>query len=330
MPDRENLAMKAVKSADLQPPGDHRVAGIHLPELMAADHAVLADHEPVQCFCVELCPTVGHISTQNGHAVDARRGGDETRTVLPRSLPNLSLDPPVTEAVPGSARTRLEGVSDEATPTPVEELDDELATEAEAPDDLDSEALERRSLALGQVVKFGDPVLKSAASPVTEFDDELAEEADRMIELMRDAIGVGLAATQLGKLRRMLVFQVGSEAEPTVLVNPEIEWRSDDLVTAEEGCLSLPGVVVDVERPLYVRARAQDVRGDPLMIEASGLEARVIQHEVDHLDGVLMLDRTEKEQRKGALRALREGGTYAPERPGEDDEGAEESVSPQE
>ena len=75
MPDRENLAMKAVKSADLQPPGDHRVAGTHLPELMAADHAVLADHEPVQCFCVELCPTVGHISTQNGHAVDARRGG---------------------------------------------------------------------------------------------------------------------------------------------------------------------------------------------------------------------------------------------------------------
>jgi len=142
---------------------------------------------------------------------------------------------------------------------------------------------------------------------------------------MRDAIGVGLAATQLGKLRRMLVFQVGSEAEPTVLVNPEIEWRSDDLVTAEEGCLSLPGVVVDVERPLHVRARAQDVRGEPLTIEASGLEARVIQHETDHLDGVLMLDRTEKEQRKGALRALREGGTYAPERPEQDGEGAEET-----
>jgi peptide deformylase len=213
-------------------------------------------------------------------------------------------------------------MADEATPTPVEELDDELATEAEEPEGLDSEALERRSEALAQVVKFGDPVLKSAASRVTEFDDELAEEAERMIELMRDAIGVGLAATQLGKLRRMLVFQVGSEAEPTVLVNPEIEWRSDDeLVTAEEGCLSLPGVVVDVERPLHVRARAVDVHGEPLTIEASGLEARVIQHEVDHLDGVLMLDRTQKEQRKGALRALREGGTFAPERP--EDEGAE-------
>jgi peptide deformylase len=205
--------------------------------------------------------------------------------------------------------------------TSVEELDDELATEAEEPEGLDQEALERRNAALSQVVKFGDPVLKSAASPVTEFDEQLAEEAERMIGLMRDAIGVGLAATQLGVLRRMLVFQVGPDATPTVLVNPEIEWRSEDAATAEEGCLSIPGVVVDVERPLFVRARAVDVRGEPLMIEASGLEARVIQHEVDHLDGVLMLDRTEKDQRKGALRALREGGTYAPERPEDDEAG---------
>jgi peptide deformylase len=209
-------------------------------------------------------------------------------------------------------------VSDEAISTPVEDLEDELATEAEVPEGLDQEALERRSAALSQVVKFGDPVLRSAASPVAEFDDQLADEAERMIGLMRDAIGVGLAATQLGMLRRMLVFQIGSDAEPTVLVNPEVEWRSDDAATAEEGCLSIPGVVVDVERPLFVRARAVDVHGEPLTVEASGLEARVIQHEVDHLDGVLILDRTEKDQRKGALRALREGGTYAPERPDED------------
>jgi peptide deformylase len=227
-------------------------------------------------------------------------------------------------------------VSDEATETLDDELldEDELATEAEAPDGLDQEALERRSAALSQVVKFGDPVLKSAASPVTEFDDRLEAEAERMIGLMRDAIGVGLAATQLGVLRRMLVFQVGPDAEPTVLVNPEIEWRSEDAATAEEGCLSIPGVVVDVERPLFVRARAVDVHGEPLTLEASGLEARVIQHEVDHLDGVLMLDRTEKEQRKGALRALREGGTYAPPGEPEDEtEGAEAeetSVSPRE
>jgi len=210
-------------------------------------------------------------------------------------------------------------MSEEPT-TSVEERDDELAAEAGEPDGVDQEALERRSAALSQVVKFGDPVLKSTASPVTAFDDELSTEAERMIGLMRDAIGVGLAATQLGTLRRMLVFQVGSEAEPTVLVNPEIEWRSGDLATAEEGCLSLPGVIVDVERPLHVRARGVDVHGEPLSIEASGLEARVIQHEVDHLDGVLMIDRTEREQRKGALRALREGGTYAP---GEDDEEAQ-------
>jgi peptide deformylase len=215
-------------------------------------------------------------------------------------------------------------VSDEAAQTPVEELDGEQPIEAGEPEGVDQEALERRSAALSRVVKFGEPVLRSAASPVTEFDDDLASEAERMIGLMHDAIGVGLAATQLGTLRRMLVFQVGSEAEPTVLVNPEIEWRSDDLATAEEGCLSLPGVIVDVERPLHVRARGVDVHGEPLSLEASGLEARVIQHEVDHLDGVLMIDRAERDQRKGALRALREGGTYAPESDdepeGEDDD----------
>jgi peptide deformylase len=221
-------------------------------------------------------------------------------------------------------------VSDEATQTPVDELDEEKRVqdgeepiEATEPEGLDQEALERRSAALSQVVKFGDPVLRSAASPVTELDDQLASEADRMIGLMRDAIGVGLAATQLGHLRRMLVFQVGAEAEPTVLVNPEIEWRSEDAATAEEGCLSIPGVVVDVERPLFIRARAVDVHGKPLTIEASGLEARVIQHEVDHLDGVLMLDRTEREQRKGALRALREGGTYAPGQAEDEDQAGE-------
>ena len=215
-------------------------------------------------------------------------------------------------------------MSDEGTPTPVEELDGEQPIEAGEPDGAEQEALERRSAALSQVIKFGEPVLRSAASPVTEFDDDLAAEAERMIGLMRDAIGVGLAATQLGTLRRMLVFQVGTEAEPTVLVNPEIEWRSEDFATAEEGCLSLPGVIVDVERPLHVRARGVDVHGEPFSLESSGLEARVIQHEVDHLDGVLMIDRTEREQRKGALRALREGGTFAPERPEDEEDAAGE------
>jgi peptide deformylase len=194
---------------------------------------------------------------------------------------------------------------DEAQPV---ERDDEEST---APA-LDPEVLARRDAALAQVVKFGDPVLNSKASPVTDFDQRLADEAERMIAIMRDAIGVGLAATQLGILRRLLVFAAGSDAEPTAVVNPHIEWLSEDVVVAEEGCLSIPRVTVDVERPLHVRISGQDKGGAPTVIEASGLEARVLQHEIDHLDGVLMLDRTTSEQRKGALRALREGEEYSP------------------
>ena len=104
----------------------------------------------------------------------------------------------------------------------------------------------------------------------------------------------------------------------TAVANPEIEWLSDELAVAEEGCLSLPGIGVDVERPLHARIRGRDVRGEPLVLEASGLEARVLQHEIDHLDGVLILDRTDRDQRKQALRALREGTAYSPS--AEDDE----------
>lgn len=207
----------------------------------------------------------------------------------------------------------------------VEVLDEDGPIEATEREGLDQEALERRAAALAEVRKFGDPVLRSAASPVREFDQGLAEEVERMVAIMRDAMGVGLAATQLGILRRVLVFQAGQDAPPTALVNPVIEWSSrEELATAEEGCLSLPGIVVDVERPLFVRVRAEDPSGEPTTVEASGLEARVIQHEIDHLDGILIVQRTGREQRKGALRALREGETYAPPRPeGEEaDEGA--------
>ncbi len=177
---------------------------------------------------------------------------------------------------------------------------------------LEAELIERREAALARVVKFGDPVLKSRASPVVDFGPELREEADRMIAIMRDALGVGLAATQLGVLRRLLVFQAGSDSAPTGLVNPTIEWLSEEAVVAEEGCLSLPRVATDVERPLHARVGGFDVDGQPLRIEASGLEARVLQHEIDHLDGVLILDRAPRDQRRAALRALREGGSYAP------------------
>ncbi len=161
--------------------------------------------------------------------------------------------------------------------------------------------------------RFGDPVLRSPASPVTDFGGELAADAERMVALMRDALGVGLAATQLGVMRRLLVFQAGPDATPTALANPEIEWSSEAAEIAEEGCLSLPGIVVDVERPLHVRVTGRDTGGEQLRIEASGLEARVLQHEIDHLDGVLMIDRADRDQRRGALRALREGTTYSPE-----------------
>ncbi|MGA7397064.1 MAG: peptide deformylase [Solirubrobacterales bacterium] len=177
---------------------------------------------------------------------------------------------------------------------------------------LDDETMRKREEALAQVVQYGDPVLKSKASAVTEFDNALAEEIERMIHLMRDGLGVGLAATQVGKLRRLLVFQTNSDAEPQALVNPEIEWLSDEAEIMVEGCLSIPRVVVEVERPLYARVRGQDQTGAEMLIEASGHEARVLQHEIDHLDGILILDRTERWQRKGAMKALRRGDSYSP------------------
>jgi peptide deformylase len=179
----------------------------------------------------------------------------------------------------------------------------EAAPEAE---ELDPEVAARRDAALSHVRKFGDPVLKTKARPVKEFDEALRAEIERMSGLMNDALGIGLAATQVGVLNRVLVYRVQGQAPIAALVNPEIEWRSSEEEIAEEGCLSLPQVQVEVERPVHVRVSARDGFGEPIVIEASGLEARVIQHEVDHLDGVLILSRTSREQRKEAMRALRE------------------------
>jgi peptide deformylase len=178
---------------------------------------------------------------------------------------------------------------------------------AETPQDrLDPATRAKREAALRHVRKYGDPVLRSRARPVEVFDAALADEVRRMGQLMDDALGIGLAATQLGVMHRVLVYRVDEEAPLGVLVNPEIEWFGDELETMEEGCLSLPGVGVEVERPVSIRVRAQDETGAPLALEVSGLEARVIQHEVDHLDGVLILDRVSREQRKEAMRAMRE------------------------
>ncbi len=187
-----------------------------------------------------------------------------------------------------------------------EVVDEQEVDEPEEPKQLDPERAARREAALGLVRRWGDPVLKSGALPVERFDERLRAEVARMATLMEDAIGVGLAAPQLGTLHRLFIYRVGHQAPLSVVINPELEWRSKEKETYEEGCLSIPGVVVDVERPIHVRVRAQDEFGEPMLIEASGLEARVIQHETDHLDGVLMLERTSREQRKEALRALRE------------------------
>jgi peptide deformylase len=141
---------------------------------------------------------------------------------------------------------------------------------------------------------------------VEVFDDALRDEVERMGRLMHDSIGIGLAATQVGVAHRLFVYRVEPDSPVQAIVNPVIEWSSKDEEWMEEGCLSLPGVHVEVERPVHVRVRAQDARGEEILVEASGLEARVIQHETDHLDGVLILDRTTRDQRKDAIRALRE------------------------
>jgi len=177
--------------------------------------------------------------------------------------------------------------------------------------ELDPEVAARRAQALAHVRKFGDPILKTRARPVERFDDALRSEVRRMGALMGDALGVGLAANQVGVLHRLLVYRVQPQAEVAALVNPEIEWSGKNEEVMEEGCLSLPAVLVEVERPIHVRVRAQDEHGDRIVIEASGLEARVIQHEIDHLDGVLILDRTARDQRKAAIRALREAQAAA-------------------
>jgi peptide deformylase len=192
------------------------------------------------------------------------------------------------------------------------------AEETQKPQEqLDPETRARREAALRHVRKYGDPALRTRARPVEVFDQALLDEVRRMGELMDDALGIGLAATQLGVMHRVLVYRVEQDGPLGVLVNPVIEWSGDEVDSLEEGCLSLPGVGVEVERPVEIRVTAVDEHGVPQQLEVSGLEARVIQHEVDHLDGVLILDRTSREQRKQAMRAMREAmaGHPPPESP---------------
>ena len=173
-------------------------------------------------------------------------------------------------------------------------------------DELDPQAEAKRRLALAQIRQYPDPVLRLEAQQVEEFDDDLAQLVERMSRLMTDARGVGLAANQVGVLRRVFVIQLEEDEEPRALVNPAIVERSGEAEPEDEGCLSLQGVVVEVERALSVRLEARDEKGEPVELELEGLPARVAQHELDHLDGVLILDRTTDEDRREALAFLRQ------------------------
>ena len=161
-----------------------------------------------------------------------------------------------------------------------------------------------RLAALSQIRQYPDPVLKMAAREVESFDDDLRRLVDRMKRLMKDAYGVGLAGNQVGMLRQLFVFQ-RDEDEVAALVNPRIVARSDETDVLEEGCLSIQGVRVPVERSVAVTVEAQDEQGRDVRLDLEGITARVAQHEIDHLDGMLILDRTDDESRRQALGILR-------------------------
>jgi peptide deformylase len=181
-----------------------------------------------------------------------------------------------------------------------EEVEGQVVEDSE----LDAETAARRQLALAQIRQYGDPVLRMRAHEVSSFDDDLKRLVTRMRLLMQDARGVGLAATQVGVLQRVFVFQRG-EDDVIAVVNPVLSALSDELATDDEGCLSLQGVTMPVERHLRLTLAGQDPDGKELRVELEGHPARVAQHEIDHLDGTLILDRTDDASRKDALALLR-------------------------
>jgi peptide deformylase len=172
---------------------------------------------------------------------------------------------------------------------------------------LDAEQEARRRAALAQIRQYPDPALRMQANEVDDVSDAVAELVERMTKVMQEARGVGLAAPQVGVLRRVLVYQTSDDEPVTALVNPRVTARSDEQETVDEGCLSLgaASVVVPVPRPATITVEALTPDGAQVTVEAEGLEARVIQHELDHLDGVLVIDRTSPEDRRQALGRLR-------------------------
>jgi peptide deformylase len=181
---------------------------------------------------------------------------------------------------------------------------DEAGEIIEDEDELDAEQAARRRMALAQIRQYPDSVLRMKSREV-EIDEDLKRLAERMKSLMRDAHGIGLAGTQVGTLRRLFVFQNGDDEEPTVVVNPQLSNHSSEKATEDEGCLSLQGVLVPVERSTKVTLDGTDLDGNAIHLELEGMPARVVQHETDHLEGVLIIDRTDPASRKEALAKLR-------------------------
>jgi peptide deformylase len=179
-------------------------------------------------------------------------------------------------------------------------------------EELDPEREALRQTALAQIRQYPDPVLRLRARDVEQFDDDLKRLVERMLKLMQDANGVGLAANQVGVIRRVFVFQPDPDSKPLAVVNPVIVERGGETVSDEEGCLSMQGVQVPVERALTVRLEGRDPEGGEISLDLSELGARVAQHELDHLDGVLVLDRTTDEARREALGILRPRAVLAP------------------
>ena len=169
--------------------------------------------------------------------------------------------------------------------------------------ELELEREARRLIALSRIRQYGDPALRMRGREVEEVDDDLRRLAERMTDLMHEAQGVGLAATQVGVLRRLFVFV--DEGEDRVLVNPVITKRSKATEVEDEGCLSLREVLVPVDRAIEVTIEGLDENGERVELELKLPSARVVQHELDHLDGVLIIDRTDDESRRGALARLR-------------------------
>jgi peptide deformylase len=180
-----------------------------------------------------------------------------------------------------------------------EDVEGQVRTE-----ELDPEREARRQLALAQIRQYPDPVLRMEARPVEEFDDDLLRLVVRMKDLMQEANGVGLAATQVGVLRRVFVFAPDDE-RVLALVNPSLTQRAEEQETDDEGCLSIQGVTVPVERSTTVRLEGHDEQGKEVAYDLEGMAARIAQHEYDHLDGKLMLDRTTPGARREAMAALR-------------------------